>query len=65
MANSENSAARAQVADTAGQPERFITYAEAAGLIREALASLRIYVVESDITEAQNSVRAIVEQASF
>ncbi len=45
--------------------DRPITYVEAVELIAQSLASLRIYVVESDITDAQNSVRAIVEKASF
>ncbi len=49
-------------AETADRP---ITYAEAVELIANQLAALRIYVVESDITDAQNSVRAIVEKASF
>ncbi len=49
-------------AETADRP---ITYAEAVELIAQSLAALRIYVVESDITDAQNSVRAIVEKASF
>lgn len=45
--------------------ERTVTYSEVMELIARSLASLRIYVVESDITDAQNSVRAIVEKATF
>lgn len=58
MSTTEN---RAEV-ETA---ERTVTYAEVVELIARSLASLRIYVVESDITDAQNSVRAIVEKATF
>ncbi len=49
-------------AETADRP---VTYSETVELIAQSLASLRIYVVESDITDAQNSIRAIVEKASF
>jgi hypothetical protein len=42
-----------------------ITRAEVGEMIAEALSSLRIYVVEADITAAQQAVRTIVEQASF
>lgn len=38
---------------------------EIARIIVNALSSIKIYVVESDITEAQNRVRAVVEQTSF
>lgn len=33
------------------------------GAVASALAGLRVYVVESDITEAQRAVRAVVEQS--
>jgi hypothetical protein len=42
-----------------------ITRAEVSEMISEALAGLRVYVTESDITAAQQAVRTIVEQASF
>jgi hypothetical protein len=42
-----------------------ITRAEVGEMIAEALSSLRIYVVESDITAVQQAVRTIVEQATF
>ncbi len=42
-----------------------LTAEDVSGIINSALASLRVYVVESDITSAQNSVRAVVEQATF
>lgn len=45
--------------------EKTLTAADVAEIVNSALASLRVYVVESDITSAQNSVRAVVEQATF
>lgn len=42
-----------------------LTRTQAEQMIAQAIASLRIYVVESDITEAQNAHRVIVEQATF
>lgn len=45
--------------------DRYITIAEAVELITKTIGALRIYVVEADITEAQNAVRAIVEQSKF
>ena len=60
-----------QAADTpeqtpvaAGVPTT-ITAKEIAEAVAAALGSLRVYVVESDITDAQNSVRAVVEQSTF
>lgn len=50
----------------AGQPAAAgITAQEVAAIVAQALASLRVYVVESDITDAQNSVKAVVEQSTF
>lgn len=46
----------------AGKP---LTAEDVARIVGNALASMRVYVVESDITAAQNSVRAVVEQATF
>lgn len=48
--------------DDADQP---ITRTEAAELIAQAIASLRVYVAESDITQAQDAVKAIVDKATF
>ncbi len=42
-----------------------LTADDVARIVGNALASMRVYVVESDITAAQNSVRAVVEQATF
>ena len=33
--------------------------------VNERLSELRVYVLESDITEAQQAVKSVVEQASF
>lgn len=52
-------------ADADGDAGRYATVAQVEQIVRSAIASLRVYVVESDITAAQNSVRAIVEQATF
>ena len=52
-------------AETVPAADSPITYAQAVELISQSLAALRIYVVESDITEAQDSIRAIVEKATF
>lgn len=38
---------------------------EIVGILDEKLSQLRVYVVESDISEAQNRVRSMVELASF
>ena len=51
-----------RVVDQAGAQ---ITVAELARVIAQSLSSLRVYVVESDITDAQNSVKAVVDQATF
>ena len=48
-----------------GSGERFVTRAEVLEIVQEAIAGLRIYVLESDITGAQERVKTIVEQASF
>jgi hypothetical protein len=42
-----------------------ITRAEVQDMITEALSGLKIYVAEADITAAQQTVQAIVQQASF
>ena len=34
-------------------------------VVKEQLAELKVYVLESDITEAQQAVKTVVKQASF
>lgn len=47
------------------EKESALTAEDIAAIVHSALASMRVYVVESDITAAQNSVRAVVEEATF
>ena len=42
-----------------------LTAEDVAAMIAGALSQIKIYVVESEITAAQNSVKAIVEQSTF
>ncbi len=42
-----------------------LSYEKVVELIDHSLSSLKVYVVESEITSAQNSVKAIVSQSSF
>lgn len=42
-----------------------LTKADIAEIIDNRLMALKIYVVESDITEAQQAVKSVVELASF
>ncbi len=44
---------------------RGISYREAAELIAQSLSGLKVYVVESEITEAQRAVKSIVSQSTF
>lgn len=57
------------VADSAGisghDSERPVTASEVAAIVREVLSEMKIYVLESDITDAQNAVRGVVEQTYF
>lgn len=46
----------------AGAP---LTAADVAEIVVRTLGSLRVYVVESDITEAQQAVRTVVESARY
>lgn len=41
------------------------SYSEVVDLIDKSLSSLKVYVVESEITQTQNAVKTIVQQASF
>lgn len=42
-----------------------LTVDELAAAIAKALGEVRVYVLESDISQAQSAVRAVVEQASI
>ena len=42
-----------------------LTVEELAEALRTAIGELRVYVLESDITEAQQAVRAVVQQATL
>lgn len=44
---------------------QYPTHAEVLEMIDRRIAALQIYIVESDITQAQNAVRAVVSEASF
>lgn len=41
------------------------SYSEVVDLIDHSLSSLKVYVVESEITNSQNTVKSIVQQATF
>ena len=47
------------------EPLFHITLAQLSEAIASALRSVKIYVVESEITEAQRAVRAVVEESQF
>ena len=42
-----------------------VTAAEVERIVRAVFSEMKIYVVESDITDAQNAVKAVVEQSRF
>lgn len=42
-----------------------LTAEDVAAMIAAALSQIKVYVVESEITAAQNSVKTIVEQSTF
>ena len=42
-----------------------LTEQDVAKIVRDMLGALRIYVSETEITRAQDNLRAIVEQATF
>lgn len=42
-----------------------LTEEKVAEIVARSMASLKVYVVESEITEAQDRVKAIVRQASY
>lgn len=42
-----------------------IAIREIADAVRAVLSEVRVYVLESDITDAQSAVKAIVERSSF
>ncbi len=43
----------------------YITYAQALRLIADAIGQLKIYVSESDITEAQQAVKKVETESRF
>ncbi len=47
------------------EQQKQLTVQELAAAIAAALSQIRVYVVESDITAAQTSVRTVVEQTTF
>ncbi|MCC8036014.1 MAG: hypothetical protein LIO77_08825 [Rikenellaceae bacterium] len=49
----------------AGTEELYLTRAQVEEIVDEKLGSLRVYISESDITRAQESVRSIAAQAEF
>lgn len=53
--------------ETAGNEvaANMMTADQIAEIIAKTIASLKVYVVESEITDAQNSVKVAVEQATF
>jgi hypothetical protein len=50
---------------TMEQENKPLTAEDVAAMIAGAISQIKIYVVESEITAAQNSVKAIVEQSTF
>lgn len=44
---------------------RPVTAAEVAAIVSDVLSQMRVYVLESDITAAQNAVRGVVSQTYF
>lgn len=45
--------------------QKQLTAEDVAAMIASALSQIKVYVVESEITAAQNNVKAIVEQSTF
>lgn len=54
-----------QVERETDNAEFYVTKVEVEQMIQNALSSLRLYVLESDITQAQNNVKTIVEHSTF
>lgn len=50
---------------TSYDDSRPVTAAEVAAIVRDVVSQMRVYVLESDITAAQNAVRGVVEQTYF
>ncbi len=42
-----------------------LTAEDVAAMIAGALSQIKVYVVESEITAAQESVKAVIEQSTF
>lgn len=56
------------MADSAAEiydDSRFVTAAEVAAIVRRMLADVRVYVLESDITKAQDDVNGVLAETYF
>ena len=65
LSNDSRTQENTSPAETGNTPPAYATKQEIEEILENKINNLRVYVLESDITEAQNSVRSIVEQASF
>lgn len=61
-ASSYQAAGDAAIAQDDSRP---VTAAQVAAIVRQVISEMKIYVLESDITEAQNAVKGVVEQTYF
>ncbi|MFI3331304.1 MAG: hypothetical protein R3Y38_05820 [Rikenellaceae bacterium] len=52
---------QSQVSESGASP----SYEQVVSMIDHSLSSLKVYVLESEITSSQNSVKSIVKQATF
>lgn len=46
-------------------PPQSPSYQEVMQMINQTITQMRVYVVESEITNTQNAVKTVIEQASF
>ena len=53
------------VRESFGGGAHSVTAAEVEEIVRRVLAGTKLYVLEADITEAQNAVKGVVEQTFF
>ena len=53
------------VQESFGGGAHSVTAAEVEEIVRRVLAGTKLYVLEADITEAQNAVKGVVEQTFF
>lgn len=65
MSRAEGYGTVSDAAALAGIGQHPVTAAEVEAIVRRVLSELRVYVLESDITQAQNAVRGVVEQSYF